>query len=63
MGEVTVDPDTIKRYFAHARRPLRPVGACPRHPDAERAVRCLTEHQVLYLRHYRHDRQEDLHLR
>jgi hypothetical protein len=30
--------------------------------DAKRAVRGLADHQVLYIRHYGHDRQQDIHL-
>jgi hypothetical protein len=31
--------------------------------DAERAIRGLADHQVLHIRHYGHDRQDDFRIR
>jgi hypothetical protein len=34
----------------------------PDDADAKRAVRGLADYQVLYIRHYGHDRQDDFHV-
>jgi hypothetical protein len=34
----------------------------PDEADAKRAVRALADHQVLHIRHYGHDRQDDIHI-
>jgi len=64
IGAVTDDPDTIELYFgyAHAGRSALWVHV-PEEADADRAVRCLADHQVLHFRHYGHDSQQDLHIR
>jgi hypothetical protein len=64
VGAVTDDPETIERYFGYARE-----GRCalwvhvPDEADADRAVRYLADHQVVYFRHYGRGRQEDLQIR
>ena len=63
-GAVTDDPDTIELYFGYAREGRAAVWVhVPDDADADRAVRCLADHQVLHFRHYGHDRQQDLHIR
>ena len=63
-GAVTDDPDTIELYFGYARAGRSALWVhVPDEADADRAVRCLVDHQVLQFRHYGHDRQDDLHLR
>jgi hypothetical protein len=63
-GAVTDDPDTIELYFGCARQGRAALWVhVPDAADADRAVRCLAEYQVLHFRHYGHDRQQDLHIR
>ena len=63
-GAVTDDPDTNELYFGYAREGRSAVWVhVPDDADADRAVRCLADHQVLHFRHYGHDTQQDLHIR
>ena len=63
-GAVTDDPETIERYFGYAREGRSALWVhVPDDADADRAVRCLADHQVLYIRHYGHDSQHDMHIR
>lgn len=63
IGAVTDDPDTIELYFGYARAGRSALWVhVPEEADADRAVRCLADHQVLHFRHYGHDRQDDLHI-
>ena len=64
VGGVTDDPDTIALYFGYARAGHAALWVhVPDDADADRAVRHLADHQVLYFRHYGHGTQHDLHLR
>jgi len=63
-GAITDDPDTIELYFGYARAGKAALWVhVPDDDDANRAVRHLADHRVLYLRHYGHSRQEDIHIR
>jgi len=63
-GAVTDDPETIKIYFGYAREGRSALWVhVPDDADADRAVRCLADHEVLYLRHYGHGSQHDIHIR
>jgi hypothetical protein len=63
VGAAT-DADTIKRYFGYARQGHAALWVhVPDEADAKRAVRGLADHQVLYIRHYGHNRQQDIHIR
>ena len=63
-GAVTDDPETIKVYFGYAREGRSALWVhVPDDADADRAVRCLADHEVLYLRHYGHGSQHDIHIR
>ena len=63
-GAVTDDPETIEQYFGYAREGRSALWVrVPDDADADRAVRCLADHQVLYIRHYGHDSQYDMHIR
>jgi hypothetical protein len=63
-GALTDDPDTIEQYFGYAREGCSALWVhVPDDADAKRAVRVLADHQVLHIRHYGHDRQDDLHIR
>ena len=62
-GALTDDPDTIERYFGYARQSRSALWVhVPEEADAKRAIRALADHQVLHIRHYGHDRQDDLHI-
>jgi hypothetical protein len=62
VGAVT-DADTIERYFGYARQSRSALWVhVPEEADAKRAIRALADHQVLHIRHYGHDRQDDLHI-
>jgi len=62
-GAVTDDPDTIELYFGSARQGHAALWVhVPDEADAKRAVRALADHQVLHIRHYGHDRQDDIHI-
>jgi hypothetical protein len=62
-GAVTDDPDTLELYFGSARQGHAALWVhVPDEADAKRAVRALADHQVLHIRHYGHDRQDDLHI-
>ena len=62
-GAVTDDPATIERYFGYAREGRSALWVhVPDDADAKRAVRGLADHQVLHIRYYGHDRQDDLHI-
>ena len=63
-GALTDDPETIEVYFGYARQGRSALWVhVPDDADAGRAVRCLADHQVLYLRHYGHGSQHDIHIR
>jgi hypothetical protein len=63
VGALTDDPDTIELYFGSARQGRSALWVhVPDEADAKRAVRALADHQVLHIRHYGHDRQDDLHI-
>jgi hypothetical protein len=62
-GAVTDDPDTIEQYFGYARQGHAALWVhVPEEADAKRAVRALADHQVLHIRHYGQDRQDDIHI-
>ena len=62
-GAFTDDPDTIELYFGSARQGRSALWVhVPEEADAKRAVRALADHKVLHIRHYGHDRQDDLHI-
>ena len=62
-GAVTDDPDTIELYFGYAREGCSALWVhVPEEADAKRAIRGLADHQVLHIRYYGHDRQDDLHI-
>jgi hypothetical protein len=64
VGALTDDPDTIELYFGYARQGRSALWVhVPDRDDAKRAVRCLADYQVLHVRHYGHDSQEDIHIR
>jgi hypothetical protein len=64
VGAVTDDPTTIELYFGYARQGRSALWVhVPDRADANRAVRCLADHQVLHFRHYGHSSQDDLHIR
>jgi hypothetical protein len=64
VGAVTDDPDTIELYFGYAREGRSALWVhVPEEADADRAVRCLADHQVLHFRHYGRNSQQDLHIR
>jgi hypothetical protein len=63
VGAVTDDPDTVELYFGSARQGHAALWVhVPEEADAKRAVRALADHQVLHIRHYGHDRQDDIHI-
>ena len=62
-GAVSDDPDTIELYFGSARQGHAALWVhVPEEADAKKAVRALADHQVLHIRHYGHDRQDDIHI-
>jgi hypothetical protein len=62
-GALTDDPDTIELYFGSARQGRSALWVhVPEEADAKRAVRALADHQVLHIRYYGHDRQDDIHI-
>jgi hypothetical protein len=62
-GALTDDPDTIKLYVGSARQGRSALWVhVPEEADAKRAVRALADHQVLHIRHYGQDRQDDIHI-
>jgi hypothetical protein len=64
VGAVTDDPDTIELYFGYAREGRAALWVhVPEEANAKRAIRGLADHQVLHIRHYGHDSQQDLHMR
>jgi hypothetical protein len=63
VGAVTDDPDTLELYFGSARQGRAALWVhVPDEADAKKAIRALADHQVLHIRHYGHDRQDDLHI-
>jgi hypothetical protein len=63
VGAVTGDPDTIELYFGSARQGHAALWVhVPDEADAKKAIRALADHQVLHIRHYGRDRQDDLHI-
>jgi hypothetical protein len=64
VGGFTDDPATIELYFGYARDGRAALWVhVPDDADAKRAVRGLADHQVLHIRHYGHNSQQDLHIR
>jgi hypothetical protein len=64
VGAVTDDPATIELYFGYARAGRAALWVrVPDRDDAKRAVRHLIDHEVLHVRYYGHDGQEDIHIR
>src|SRR5687768_4649323 len=64
VGAVTDDPETIELYFGYAREGRSALWVrIPDRDDAKRAVRHLSDGDVLHLRYYGHDGQEDIHIR
>jgi hypothetical protein len=64
VGAVTDDPATIELYFGYARDGRAALWVhVPDDADADRAVRCLADHQVLHFRHYGRGSQDDFHIR
>jgi hypothetical protein len=62
-GALTDDPDTIELYFGSARQGHAALWVhVPKEANAKKAVRALADHQVLHIRHYGHDRQDDFHI-
>jgi hypothetical protein len=62
-GAITDDPDTIELYFGYARQGRSALWVhVPDDVDAKRAVRALADHQVLHIRHYGQNRQDDIHI-
>jgi hypothetical protein len=62
-GTLTDDPATIDLYFGYARQGRSALWVhVPDEADAKRAVRALADHPVLHIRHYGHDRQDDIHI-
>src|SRR5215211_8216544 len=62
-GAVTDDPDPIEQYFGYARQGRSALWVrVPDEVDADRAVRALADHQVLHIRYYGRDRQDDIHI-
>src|SRR5829696_6841698 len=62
-GAVTDDPDTLEQYFGSARQGRSALWVrVPDEADAKRAVRALADHQVLHIRHYGHNHQQDIHI-
>jgi hypothetical protein len=62
-GAITDDPDTLELYFGSARQGRAALWVhVPDEADAKKAIRALADHQVLHIRHYGHDRQDDLHI-
>jgi hypothetical protein len=62
-GAVTDDPATIELYFGYARQGRAALWVhVPEEAEAKRAVRALADHQVLHIRYYGHDRQDDIHI-
>jgi len=63
VGAVTDDPDTIELYFGYAREGCSALWVhVLEEADAKRVIRGLADHQVLHIRYYGHDRQDDLHI-
>jgi hypothetical protein len=57
-------PASIELYFGYAREGRAALWVhVPDRADADRAVRCLADHQVLHFRYYGHSSQDDLHMR
>ena len=61
VGALTDEQETLKRYHGYARRGRAALWVhVPNPADADQAVRGLADHNVLYFRHYGHDRQVDI---
>jgi hypothetical protein len=55
---------TAELYFGSARQGRAALWVhVSDEANAKRAIRNLADHQVLHIRHYGHDRQDDLHIR
>ena len=63
VGAVTDAPDTIELCFGYTRQAAPPCGCMsPRRPTPT-SHPWLADDQVLHIRHYGHDTQQDLHIR
>ena len=63
VGALTDDQETIELYYGYAREGRSALWVhVPDKEDANRALRRLADHNVLYARHYGHDRQTDIHM-
>jgi hypothetical protein len=63
VGKLTDDQEAIELYFGYARDGRSALWIhVPDEADADRAVRCLADHNVLHIRHYGRDSQMDLHV-
>jgi hypothetical protein len=61
VGALTDDKATIELYHGYARDGRSALWVhVPDKEDANRAIRCLADHNVMYIRHYGHDRQTDI---
>jgi hypothetical protein len=62
VGALTDDQETIDLYHGYAREGRAALWVyVPDEADADRAVRCLADYNVLHIRHYGHDSQVDIH--
>jgi hypothetical protein len=63
VGAITDDPASIELYFDYAEAGRAALWVhVPDERDASRAIRGLTDHKVLHVRHYGKDTQEDIHI-
>lgn len=64
VGALTDDQATRELYFGYAREGRGALWIyAPEKQDASRAMRCLSEHQVLHYRYFGSDRQVDIRVR
>ena len=64
VGTLTSDSEAVELFVGYARAGRAFLWAhVPDREDANRAVRALSKHDVLHLRHYGHDSLEDIHIR
>ena len=64
VGAMTDDPATIELYFRYASEGRSALWVhVPDKRDATRAIRYLADYEVLHIRHYGQDGQEDIHVR
>lgn len=63
VGAITDDPASIELYFGYAQAGRAALWVhVPDERDASRAIRGLTDHKVLHVRHYGKETQEDIHI-